>query len=201
MLASEPARRTSFALGVAATAFATIALELLLTRIYSVTMYYHFAFMVIALALLGLAIAGVTTYLVPRVFRIDRAPQLAAGFALAFAVAVIVTLQVSVTSPIRLTGFTQNLSTLLALYFAAALPFLMSGFALTMAIASAGESIGKIYAFDLCGAAAGCLFVIPSVSALGGPGAILLAAAIGAAGATAFALAASPSSQIGRAHV
>ena len=54
-----------FPFGVALASFATIALELLLTRIYSVTMYYHFAFMVISLALLGLAVAGVTTYLLP----------------------------------------------------------------------------------------------------------------------------------------
>jgi hypothetical protein len=55
MLASDRSRSAFFTAGVAATAFATIALELLLTRIYSVTMYYHFAFMVISLALLGLA--------------------------------------------------------------------------------------------------------------------------------------------------
>jgi hypothetical protein len=73
---------------------------------------------------------------------------------------------------------------------AAALPFLMSAFALTIAISSAGEAIGKIYAFDLCGAAAGCLFVIPVIGALGGPGAILVAAAVGALGAAAFALSA-----------
>lgn len=196
MLASERARRAAFTVGVAATAFATIAVELLLTRIYSVTMYYHFAFMVISLALLGLAIAGVTTYLLPKVFRLDRAGELAGCFALLFALGVVIALHVSVTSPIRLTGFSQNLSTLLVLYFAAALPFLMSGFALTIAISSAGESIGKIYAFDLCGAAAGCLFVIPSISALGGPGAILLAGAVGAAGAAAFALSAPPERKV-----
>jgi len=190
MLASDRARRTCFAFGVAATASATIALELLLTRIYSVTMYYHFAFMVISLALLGLAVAGVATYLLPRVFRIERAGELAAGFAAAFAIAVVLALKVSVTSPIRLTGFTQNLSTLLELYFAAALPFLLSGFALTIAIASAGPAIGRIYAFDLCGAAIGCLLVIPTLGVLGGPGAILIAAALGAVGAGLFALSA-----------
>ena len=46
-------RRTAMA-----TAFATIALELLLTRIYSVTMYYHFAFMVVSIAMLGLSVSG-----------------------------------------------------------------------------------------------------------------------------------------------
>ena len=34
------------------------ALELALTRIYSVTMYYHFAFLAISVALLGLAEMG-----------------------------------------------------------------------------------------------------------------------------------------------
>jgi predicted membrane-bound spermidine synthase len=186
LLSSERARRHAFSFGVAATAFATIALELMLTRIYSVTMYYHFAFMVISLALLGLAIAGVATYLMPRLFRLDRAAELAALFTLLFAIGVVVALKVSVTSPIRLKApFTENLWTLLALYTAAAVPFLMSGFALTIAISSAGESIGRIYAFDLCGAAAGCLFVIPSIGALGGPGAILAAGAVGAIGAAA----------------
>jgi hypothetical protein len=190
MFASDRARRRFFSVGVAATAFATIALELLLTRIYSVTMYYHFAFMVISLALLGLAISGVTTYLLPRVFRIERAGELAAGFALAFAVTTVIALHVSVTSTIHLKTFSGNLGTLAQLYLAAALPFLLSAFSLTIAISSAGPAIGRIYAFDLCGAAAGCLFVIPVIGALGGPGAILVTAGVGAAGAAAFALSA-----------
>jgi len=197
LLASESARRHAFSFGVALTAFATIALELLLTRIYSVTMYYHFAFMVISLALLGLAIAGVTTYLLPRVFKLERVSELAAGFTLLFAVGVVVALHISVTSPIRLNvPMSDSLPTLLLLYFAAALPFLMSGFALTLAISSAGERINRIYAFDLIGAAVGCLFVIPAISRLGGPGAILVVAAIGAIGAALFALSGDPGKKL-----
>lgn len=189
LLASESGRRHAFSFGVALTAFATIALELLLTRIYSVTMYYHFAFMVISLALLGLAIAGVTTYLLPRVFKLTRVAELASGFTLLFAIGAVIALEVSVTSPIRLkVPMSESLPTLLLLYFAAALPFLMSGFALTLAISSAGERINRIYAFDLIGAAAGCLFVIPAISRLGGPGAILMVAAVGGVGAALFAL-------------
>ena len=60
--------RRWFPAGVGLASFATVALELLLTRIYSVTMYYHFAFMIISLALLGLAVAGVLLYLFPRFF-------------------------------------------------------------------------------------------------------------------------------------
>lgn len=53
-----------FSIAVAIVSFSTIALQLMLTRVFSVTMYYHFAFVVISIALLGIAIAGVAVYLV-----------------------------------------------------------------------------------------------------------------------------------------
>ena len=52
------------------------------------------------------------------------------------------------------------------------------------------EQIGRVYAFDLVGAALGCLFVIPVISWLGAPGALVLAAAAGALAALLFALSA-----------
>ena len=45
------------------TAMATLMLELILTRIFSVTMWYHFAFMAISLALFGLSAGAIYLYL------------------------------------------------------------------------------------------------------------------------------------------
>jgi hypothetical protein len=180
----------SFAVGIAS--FSTIALELLLTRIYSVTLYYHFAFMVISLAMLGLAIAGVAIYLLPRVFPSRRAPAAAATFTLLFAASTALAVFVAIRSPIPLHNWQGRLGTLAALYASAGLPFLFSGFALSLAIASAKERIGQIYAFDLGGAALGCVFVIPVVGGLGAPGAILVTGSVAALGAALFALAAPP---------
>jgi len=45
------------------TALSLLLTELLLTRIFSVVLRYHFAFMAISVALLGLGIAGVVVYL------------------------------------------------------------------------------------------------------------------------------------------
>jgi hypothetical protein len=177
-----------FALGVAFASFATIALELMLTRIYSVTMYYHFAYMVISLALLGLAVSGVVIYLLPRVFEDKRVPMLAAGFMLLFALGTRWALDGAVANPISLSNWQANTDKLLAIFLPAGLPFLASGFALSLAIASARENIGRIYAYDLIGAAAGCLFVIPALPSLGGPGAILMVGAFAAAAAVLFAL-------------
>lgn len=176
-----------FAVGLAS--FSTIALELTLTRIYSVTMYYHFAFMVISLALLGLAISGVALYLFPAFFA-RRSPAFWGAVAmLGCAVGVLVALAVALHNPISLRGWRANVGTLIAIYFAASVPFLCSGFALSVAIASAGARIGRIYAFDLVGAALGCLFIVPVLPLLGGPGALVAVAALAALAAVLFAIA------------
>src|SRR5262249_1228153 len=179
-------RAVSFAVALASGA--TVALELGLTRIYSVTMYYHFAFMVISLALLGLAMAGVTTYLLPRLFRDERAGAIAAIAMIGFAATTLLALRVSLATPVSLHGWAGNTARLVKLYAAASLPFVCSGFALTCAITAARERIGRIYAFDLVGAGLGCILLIPALSRLGGPGAIAAVAALGAASAVAFAI-------------
>lgn len=45
--------------GVLLTSLAVLTLEIVFTRVFSVLMWYHFAFMVISLALLGSGAAGV----------------------------------------------------------------------------------------------------------------------------------------------
>ena len=49
---------------VALTTMATLLLELSLTRIFSVVFYYHFAFLAISIALFGLGLGGVFSYVV-----------------------------------------------------------------------------------------------------------------------------------------
>src|SRR5215470_45242 len=48
--------------GIAATSAALLMTELALTRIFSVTMFYHFAFLAISIALFGLSASGVFVY-------------------------------------------------------------------------------------------------------------------------------------------
>jgi hypothetical protein len=48
---------------VAAIAASLLMTELALTRIFSVVMYYHFAFLAISIALFGLSASGVYAYL------------------------------------------------------------------------------------------------------------------------------------------
>src|ERR1700686_4777689 len=48
--------------GLALTSFSALLLELALTRLFSVVLYYHFAFLAISLAMLGLGAGGVFSY-------------------------------------------------------------------------------------------------------------------------------------------
>jgi hypothetical protein len=49
---------------VALTTLATLLLELSLTRLFSVVFYYHFAFLAISIALFGMGVGGVFSYVV-----------------------------------------------------------------------------------------------------------------------------------------
>jgi len=48
---------------IALTSFSALLLELSLTRLFSVVLFYHFAFLAISVALLGLGAGGVFAYL------------------------------------------------------------------------------------------------------------------------------------------
>lgn len=56
---SDPALLTAISL----TSFSALLLELALTRLFSVVLFYHFAFLAISVALLGLGAGGVFAYL------------------------------------------------------------------------------------------------------------------------------------------
>ena len=51
------------------TTLATLMLELTLTRIFSVTLFYHFAFFAVSIALFGMTFGAVLIHLMPKLFR------------------------------------------------------------------------------------------------------------------------------------
>src|SRR5512133_3709127 len=72
--------------GVSLVSAALLMTELALTRIFSVTMYYHFAFLAISIALFGLSASGVYVFLARRVLSRWSAGGILAAHALVYAV-------------------------------------------------------------------------------------------------------------------
>jgi hypothetical protein len=162
-------------------------IELALTRIFSVVMYYHFAFLAISIALFGLSASGVFAY----VFRgrLDRRPtaDLLARGSLVYAVCTLIALFFLVRLRVGLNYSPRNLALMLTIYALAALPFLSGGFVITIAISRLSSRINSVYAADLVGAASGCLVLIPLLNRLGAPGVVLVAVVLAVTAAVLFA--------------
>lgn len=148
---------------------ATLLLELALTRIFSVVFYYHFAFLAISIALFGLGLGGVFSYVVAG----WKGPLFARLGRLSFVNALLV-----IVALIVLLAQGDNLSNwnLALVYFTTALPFFTAGAIVSLAIGEAIQQVGRIYFFDLAGAAAGCLLLLPLLKLVGGPDTVIGAA-------------------------
>src|SRR5436853_151519 len=179
---------------IAAVSAALLMTELALTRIFSVTMYYHFAFLAISIALFGLSASGVAVYLARRRLAVIDARILLAAAALTHALATLLSLACLVRIRVGLNYSPENLELMLAIYALAALPFYTGGAVMSLAFARLTDRINVLYAADLIGAAAGCLVLIPLLNWLGAPGVVMTAAALSTAAAVGFA----PSPRRGR---
>jgi hypothetical protein len=164
--------------GIGAVSAALLMTELALTRIFSVTMYYHFAFLAISIALFGLSASGVLIYVLRQQLANVPTSRLLTIGALLHAVATLIALACLVRIRVGLNYSPQNLVLMLSIYLLAALPFLTGGSVISAAFARLTTRISLLYAADLIGAAAGCLALIPLLNTLGAPGVVLVAAAL-----------------------
>ncbi len=181
---AKPAGWPLIYLAVSLTTAATLLLELSLTRIFSVVFYYHFAFLAISIALFGLGVGGVLSYLISgkgggALYRkLGIVSLIDAGLVL-IAVTVVLT-----------RGKTVGLFDFALIYFTSALPFLGAGTIVSLAISSTIERVDKVYFFDLLGAAAGCFALVGLLNSIGGPNTVVAVSILfAAAGAVWFSLA------------
>jgi len=171
-------------MGVGLVSLCVLMLQLALTRLFSATMYYHFAFLAISLALLGSGASGVFVYLMGRRLSAERsrwAPALAAAL---FALSCPLALAVILGNPLSPFDSGRTIVVRLSwIYGAAALPFFFAGCVITLAITRYAEQMSRLYLFDLGGAAAGCLLLIPVMDHLGAVNTILAIGAVAAVAA------------------
>ncbi len=172
-------------LGVAALSACLLMIEVSLTRVFSVTIWYHFAFLAISVALFGAGAASVALYLGQARLepaRTGRTLSLTcAALALVIVVSELVLVQVSSRWTATLLG---EVGKLLVIFTAAAAPFVVGGFALGLAMTRHALHVHRLYFWDLVGAALGCLVVIPWMDAVDAPRVLVSTAAVaGVAGA------------------
>src|SRR6267378_3751463 len=161
--------------GLALTSFAALLLELALTRLFSVVLFYHFAFLAISIALLGLGAGGVFAYLFKTKLAGISTRKLAAYLCMGNALMVPVVLETVLHVPVALEVSSKNFLHLTALYMIAAVPFLFTGLLFSVVFARETQRIPWLYGADLAGGSMACLAVVPLLNWWGGPNTILFA--------------------------
>jgi hypothetical protein len=157
--------------------------ELSLTRIFSVTMYYHFAFMAISIALFGLSASGVYVFLMRDRWRGVETERLLVPHAMAFAAVTVAALAALVRIRVGLTYTPSNIALMSVMYLLSSLPFFCGGSVISIAISRLSGRVNAVYAADLLGAGAGCLVLMPALNVYGAPRTVLFAGVVGGLGA------------------
>jgi hypothetical protein len=167
-------------------ALSTVMFEVLLTRVFSLTIWYHFAFMAISVAMFGMTVGALLVFLRPAAWpqaTLDAAMgKSALNFALAMAAAVFLHVYVFMPNAVFLHvhfSLPNPYALPVVLTFAVtAVPFAYGGIFVCLALTRFAPRIGQLYAADLAGAALGCLAVIAALQWLDGLGAVLACATL-----------------------
>src|SRR6266566_7883337 len=172
---SHRAGRLSYA-ALFLVALSTLMYEVLLTRIFSVTMYYHFAFVAVSVALFGMTLGAVLVYLLPGLFTPERARRAMAVSSLLFGITTVLTFIVHLKQ--EYTSLSQpataNPISFAGTYALISIPFIFSGIAVCLALTRFPMQVSRLYAADLAGAALGCILFVVVLRLTHGPTAALL---------------------------
>lgn len=172
-------RRPAFS--VALLAAATLLLESALLRFLAVAQFYHFAFLVVSLALLGFGASGTLLSLSSRL-RAMPLERLLASTAIGFAGSTALAYGIVNLLPFDSYSIAWERRQILyfALYYLAlSLPFLSSGLAIGAALAAERERSHYVYAANLVGSGLGALLAPAALWFAGVPGAVLASALLG----------------------
>ena len=157
MTSSPPLRAGWLYLGLSLAMFATLVLEILDTRLLSVLTWYHLSFLAVSLAMLGMAAGAVRVFLGGERFSAEQAPAVLPRYCAWLAISIPATHLANLCIPIPvLTEFSLMEITAVAVATSVlAIPFVLSGVVVTMALTRTSGQVGRLYAADLGGAAFG----------------------------------------------
>ena len=170
-------------LAVASVSCALLITEVTLTRIFSVTLMYHFAFLVLSIALFGLG-SGAIVHFVTDFFR-RRAEAFLGWIVLLAAVSLPLCLDVVLRLPVSPYLWTWiNVARLIGTVCVCIVPFFFCGLFLSLFYTHRQELVSRLYSWDVLGAALGasCSLLliqwIDAIRVIWIAGCLLLAAAL-----------------------
>jgi SAM-dependent methyltransferase len=178
-------------LAVALISAGVLAYEILLARLFAIVQWYHFAYMIISMALLGYGASG--SFLALAQERLRVRPNAAfALFATAFGIAAIACFALAERLPfnaLELIWDPRQLLYLLALYALLTVPFFCGATCVGLAFALFAQPVGRVYRADLLGAGLGALALLALLFLVLPQSALRIVGAIGPLAAAVVSLA------------
>ncbi len=148
--------------------------ELTLTRIFSIILWYNYAFMAISVAFFGLGVGSLLIHITKNRMKREVLPNKIIQFTLAFAVSLPVFLFVigHIIPP--------SISFIYLFFLASSIPFFFAGLSMALIYFAMPRQITKLYFIDLAGASMATLILDPFIRALGAESVLLLISLFGA---------------------
>ena len=158
-------QRVTRPLAVALISAGTLSFEILLVRVFAIEYFYHFAYMAIGVAMLGLGVSGAAVALMPSISRSTAGRWFTVACGLTV-VALVVTptlvLRISL-DPTQLIWDPIQWLRLGALYLLLALPFGLGALATILALTLTPERPGQIYGAGFLGSGVGVACAVGSL--------------------------------------
>lgn len=177
----------SFYAGVFLIAAVVIAMQIMQSRIFSVTTWYHLSFLVISVAMFGMTLGALVVHRRDECKQRENCEELAAKAALKCGIALVAALPFHLRFPIIGSDFSTTLFTLPLVAAVTCLAYYHGGGALSLCLTRSSRPVARVYGTDLLGAAAGCLLALLLMETLDTPTGIVLIGGVAAASSFLFA--------------
>lgn len=178
---TEPAAPKSVYLAVGMISGAALGYEILLTRLFAIIQWHHYAYMIISLALLGFGASGTYLYFVRSRFEGAFVGN-AAAFGLS-SMACFMAAQSVPFNPLELVWGSSQALWLALIYLCLMMPFFFAANCVGLSLIRFRERIPQLYAADLIGAGVGSAGIVLALFAIRPEEALEMLACIGLAAA------------------
>src|SRR5512137_3133693 len=141
---------------------ALISYQILLVKLFSIQYWYHFAYLIISIALLGFGASGTCIVLFKRKL-FNRLPSVLFAFPLLFIVAIWMNIYLNrliAFNPLMIIWHSQEIINLLYLSLSIFVPFFLGALCIGISFVAAPDHIHKIYFANLTGSGFGSLIVV-----------------------------------------
>ncbi len=181
MLPSSVNRRLLF-FGIFLASLSGLVLEIAITRIFSAAIWYHFAFVAVSVALVGLGSSGLLVHY----YKLKKIKEnWADDLTIASSIGIIVVLPLILYVMHSLASQVVYLPLFMFLF---TIPFFFIGIIISAAFSAFANIAGRLYAADLIGASLGAIAVVFLLRLLGGEGTTLVVGLMAAICATIFSI-------------